>query len=72
MNKISRYRENIDSAMKKVKNNIDYFDSFGDVYVVKKINEYLNNIYDEMERLKLFVLPMEEEFINIDETKNNT
>ena len=62
-NSIMRYRNNIDDAMKKVKNNIDYFDSYGDVYVTKKFSEYLNNIYEEMEKLRLLVIVEEDYFV---------
>ena len=72
MNKVVRYRNNIDDAMKKVKNNIDYFDSYGDVYVTKKICEYLNNIYDEMEKLRLLVLAEEDELVVLETNSDNT
>ena len=72
MNKITRYRVNIDDAMKKVKNNIDYFDSYGDVYVTQKFCEYLNNIYDEMEKLRLLVLSEEDDLVVLEPNSDNT
>ena len=52
MNSITRYRNDIDSSLKKIKNNISYLDNFGDIYIPKKINEYLEPIYLEMEKLR--------------------
>ena len=72
MNKITRYRANIDDAMKKVKNNIDYFDSYGDVYVAQKFCEYLNNVYDEMEKLRLLVLSEEDDLVVLEPNSDNT
>ena len=72
MNKITRYRANIDDAMKKVKNNIDYFDSYGDVYVTQKFCEYLNNVYDEMEKLRLLVLSEEDDLVGLEPNSDNT
>ena len=72
MNKITRYRNNIDDAMKKVKNNIDYFDSYGDVYVAQKFCEYLNNVYDEMEKLRLLVLSEEDDLVVLEPNSDNT
>lgn len=72
MNKITRYRTNIDDAMKKIKNNIDYFDSYGDVYITQKFCEYLNNIYDEMEKLRLLVLSEEDGFVVLESNSDNT
>jgi len=63
MNKLTDYRTNVDDAMKKVKNNIDYFDSFGDVFVTQKLKEYLDNIYAEMEKIRLLLLTKEEEYV---------
>lgn len=72
MNNISNYRNNIDVAMKKIKNNIDYFDSFGDVYVTQKFNEYLGNIYGEMEKLRLLVLSKEEDLVVLEPNSDNS
>lgn len=66
MNKLVNYRNDVDLSMKKIKNNIDYFDSFGDVYIPQKCKEYLENIYNEMEKLKLLLLEKEEELNYMD------
>ena len=63
MNKINRYRINVEEAMKKIKNNSDYFDSFGDVYVTQLFKSYLDNIYDEMEKIRLLVLEKEDDLV---------
>lgn len=60
MNSITRYRNDIDSSLKKIKNNISYLDNFGDIYIPKKINEYLEPIYLEMEKLRDMVAEQEE------------
>lgn len=72
MNNVSNYRNSIDVAMKKIKNNIDYFDSFGDLYVTQKFNEYLNNIYSEMEKLRLLVLSKEEDLVVLEPNTDNS
>ena len=41
MNKITRYRANIDDAMKKVKNNIDY--TISNSFYIKNIDKYVLN-----------------------------
>lgn len=71
MDKITHYRANVDEAMKKVKNNIDYFDSFGDVYVTQKFKEYLDNIYGEMEKIRLLVLSKEDDFVELEANTDN-
>ena len=63
MNKINRYRINVEEAMEKIKNNSDYFDSFGDVYVTQLFKSYLDNIYDEMEKIRLLVLEKEDDLV---------
>ncbi len=71
MDKLSSYRENVDEAMKKVKNNIDYFDCFGDVFVTQKLKSYLDNVYFEMEKIKLLLLSKEEEYSAKESTSEN-
>ena len=61
MDKLTSYRTNVDDAMKKVKNNIDYFDCFGD----------LENIYFEMEKIRLLLLAKEEEYTEKETTSEN-
>ena len=60
MNSITRYRNDIDSSLKKIKNNNSYLDNFGDIYIPKKINEYLEPFYLEMEKLRDMVAEQEE------------
>jgi hypothetical protein len=71
MDKLTNYRANVDDAMKKVKNNIDYFDCFGEVYVTQKLKEYLDNIYFEMEKIRLLLLAKEEEYTEEVPTSEN-
>jgi len=72
MNKINRYRVNVEDAMKKIKNNSDYFDSFGDVYVTQLFKSYLDNIYDEMEKIRLLVLEKEEDLVTLPSNSDNS
>ena len=71
MDKLANYRTNVDDAMKKVKNNIDYFDCFGEVFVTQKFKEYLENIYFEMEKIRLLLLAKEEEYTEKETTAEN-
>ena len=55
MSKLTNYIDAIDNAAGKIKNNMDYFDSFGEMYIPKKLKEYLSNIYKEMDKVKTIV-----------------
>lgn len=52
MNNLDSYKSSLDEVAGKIKNNCNYFSSFGDVYVSKKIKEYLDNIYSELQKVK--------------------
>lgn len=52
MDNLEKYLDNLDYAYKKIKNNSNYFKSFGDVYVAKKFKEYLDNMCSEMNKVK--------------------
>lgn len=55
MSKLTNYIDKIDAAASKIKNNMDYFDSFGEMYIPKKLKDYLSNIYKEMDKVKIAV-----------------
>ena len=52
MSKLTNYIDKIDDAASKIKNNMDYFDSFGEMYIPQKLKDYLSNIYKEMDKVK--------------------
>lgn len=71
MNNIIRYRSDIDSSLKKIKNNINYLENFGEAYIPQKINEYLEPIYAEMEKLRDLVLEQEDVTIELEPIEIN-
>lgn len=71
MNNIIRYRSDIDSSLKKIKNNINYLENFGEAYIPQKINEYLEPIYVEMEKLRDLVLEQEDVTIELEPIEIN-
>lgn len=62
MNNVVRYKNEIDDVLKKVKNNIDYFDSFGEVYIPVTLKNHLEIIYEEMAKVKEVVTEKENNF----------
>lgn len=71
MNNIIRYRSDIDGSLKKIKNNINYLENFGEAYIPQKINEYLEPIYAEMEKLRDLVLEQEDVTIELEPIEIN-
>lgn len=71
MNSITRYRNDIDSSLKKIKNNINYLENFGDAYIPQKINDYLEPIYAEMEKLRDLVIEQEDTSIELEPIEIN-
>jgi len=70
INNITKYKNLLSDSLDKVKNNSDYFNSFGDVYITKKIKEYLDNIYGEMEKINSLIIEKEDSFVEIDQQTN--
>lgn len=56
MNNTSKYIEDIDDALKKIKNNSDYFNSFGDIYIMNELKNHLDIIYEEINKVKSLAL----------------
>lgn len=56
---LDAYNTKVDSAMNKVKNNIDYFESFGNAFLATKVRENLEAAVDEIERVKKVVNEIE-------------
>ena len=71
MNNITRYRNDIDSSLKKIKNNINYLENFGNAYIPQKINDYLEPIYAEMEKLRDLVIEQEDTSIELEPIEIN-
>lgn len=71
MNSITRYRNDIDSSLKKIKNNINYLENFGNAYIPQKINGYLEPIYAEMEKLRDLVIEQEDTSIELEPIEIN-
>lgn len=71
MNSITRYRNDIDSSLKKIKNNINYLENFGNAYIPQKINDYLEPIYAEMEKLRDLVIEQEDTSIELEPIEIN-
>jgi len=69
MNNITRYRNDIDASLKKIKNNINYLENFGSAYIPQKINEYLEPICTEMEKLRDLVMEQEDASIELNQFK---
>lgn len=71
MNSITRYRNDIDSSLKKIKNNINYLENFGNAYIPQKINDSLEPIYAEMEKLRDLVIEQEDTSIELEPIEIN-
>lgn len=71
MNSITRYRNDIDASLKKIKNNINYLENFGNAYIPQKINDYLEPIYAEMEKLRDLVIEQEDTSIELEPIEIN-
>ena len=71
MNNITRYRNDIDSSLKKIKNNINYLENFGNAYIPQKINDYLEPICVEMEKLRDLVIEQEDTSIELEPIEIN-
>lgn len=56
---LDAYNTKVDAAMNKVKNNIDYFESFGNAFLATKVRENLEAAVDEIERVKKVVNEIE-------------
>lgn len=55
MSKIADYKKEILDARKKLQNNSNYFDSFGDFYITKFLKENVDGALDEMTIVKFLV-----------------
>ena len=71
MNNITRYRNDIDSSLKKIKNNINYLENFGNADIPQKINDYLEPICVEMEKLRDLVIEQEDTSIELEPIEIN-
>ena len=59
MNSVDKYKHDLNEALAKVNNNSNYFASFDNVYIAKKLKEYLDNIAVELEKVKILVEEVE-------------
>ena len=64
MSNISRYRNNLDKSLKKIKSKTDYFESFGeDFFIAKRMKKYLDEIYKEIDKVRDLVVEKEDDLI---------
>ncbi|MBR4262322.1 MAG: hypothetical protein IKQ35_03050 [Bacilli bacterium] len=54
MNNVENYISGIDSSLEKIRNNYEYYKAFGSFFIASKIREDLEDIIEEMEKVKDF------------------
>ena len=55
MSKVVDYKKEIEESRKKLLNNSNYLDSFGDFYIAKYLKENVDAIADEMTKIKVLI-----------------